>query len=420
MMTNRSKDKVNRLLEKGVTIPAPESVEIGEDLNIDRISGDGVVLHNGTKLFGSSTYISKNCIIGREGPATIDNCWLAPEVTLKSGYFNKAVFLKKASLGFGSHVREGTILEEEASTAHTVGLKQTILFPFVTLGSLINFCDCFMSGGTSRKDHSEVGSSYIHFNYTPNQDKATASLIGDVPNGVMLNNKPIFLGGQGGLVGPCMFSYGTVIAAGTLQRNDEMRPDRLIFGGSLKAGSIKNTRGNYPNIKRILSHNVMYIANLIALYNWYKQVRSRFISSEFPEELLEGLTLTLNMAIDERIKRLTGVREKLTDSLQALKEKGNNTSRLFYQQRDICDNWNRFSEKLAEFRAPDDLIGGYKKEHFLYQLDSILLQKSDKDYISTIKELDTNVSASGTGWLHEIVNTVHSGLMQLFPSISET
>ncbi len=113
----------------------------------------------------------------------------------------------------GAQVREGCILEEEANASHTVGLKQTILFPFVTLGSLINFCDCFMAGGTSRKNHSEVGSSYIHFNYTPNQDKATASLIGDVPKGVMINQAPIFLGGQGGLVGPSRIGYGTVIAA---------------------------------------------------------------------------------------------------------------------------------------------------------------------------------------------------------------
>jgi len=116
-------------------------------------------------------------------------------------------------MGSGSHVRDGTILEEQASVAHTVALKQTILFPFVTLGSLINFCDCFMSGGTDRKNHSEVGSSYIHFNFTPNQDKATASLIGDVPNGVMLNKNPIFLGGQGGLIGPCRLTFGTIIAA---------------------------------------------------------------------------------------------------------------------------------------------------------------------------------------------------------------
>ena len=89
-------------------------------------------------------------------------------------------------MGLGAQVREGCLLEEEANGAHCVGLKQTILFPFVTLGSLINFCDCLMAGGTSRKDHSEVGSSYIHFNYTPDGDKTTASLFGDVPRGVML------------------------------------------------------------------------------------------------------------------------------------------------------------------------------------------------------------------------------------------
>ena len=125
-------------------------------------------------------------------------------------------------------------MEEQASIAHTVGLKQTILFPFVTLGSLINFCDCFMAGGTSRKDHSEVGSSYIHFNFTPNQDKATASLIGDVPCGVMLDQKPIFLGGQGGIIGPCRLTYGLTAAAGTIVRKDELRPDRLDFRGGIQ------------------------------------------------------------------------------------------------------------------------------------------------------------------------------------------
>ncbi len=77
-------------------------------------------------------------------------------------------------MGLGAHVREGCLLEEEASGAHCVGLKQTILLPFVTLGSLVNFCDCLMAGGTSREDHSEVGSSYIHFNYTPDGDKTHA------------------------------------------------------------------------------------------------------------------------------------------------------------------------------------------------------------------------------------------------------
>jgi len=114
-----------------------------------------------------------------------------------------------------------------------VGLKQTILFPFVTLGSLVNFCDCLMAGGTSKKDHSEVGSSYIHFNYTPEQDKATPSLIGDVPQGVMVNRPPIFLGGQGGAVGPVRIGYGTVVKAGTILRKD-VAGGKLVGGGTLR------------------------------------------------------------------------------------------------------------------------------------------------------------------------------------------
>ena len=70
-------------------------------------------------------------------------------------------------MGLGAQVREACILEEEASGAHCVGIKQTILLPFVTLGSLINFCDCLMAGGTSRQNHSEVGTPDIHFESSP-------------------------------------------------------------------------------------------------------------------------------------------------------------------------------------------------------------------------------------------------------------
>ncbi len=153
------RDKIRRLIDKGVTFCNPLSVDIGDEVDIDRISGDGVKIYPGCRIDGDKTVISAGAQIGREGPATIEDCQIGPRVELKGGYFCKSVFLGQANLGLGAQVREACILEEEAGGAHCVGLKQTILFPFVTLGSLVNFCDCLMSGGTSRKNHSAVGSS---------------------------------------------------------------------------------------------------------------------------------------------------------------------------------------------------------------------------------------------------------------------
>ena len=171
------------LSNKGVIIIAPQTVFISDDVSPDNIE-EGVTIYPGCRISGKKTFIGKGTKLGQEAPVTVENCAIGHDVELKGGYFKKAVFLDKSSMGSGAHVREGSIIEEEANAAHTVGLKQTILFPFVTLGSLINFCDCMMAGGTSRKDHSEVGSSYIHFNFTPNMDKATPSIMGDVPRGV--------------------------------------------------------------------------------------------------------------------------------------------------------------------------------------------------------------------------------------------
>jgi bifunctional UDP-N-acetylglucosamine pyrophosphorylase / glucosamine-1-phosphate N-acetyltransferase len=152
--------------------------------------------------------IASGARIGHEGPVTIENCQIGPKVELKGGYFKEAVFLEGANMGLAAHVREGCILEEEAGGAHCVGLKQTILFPFVTLGSLINFCDCLMAGGTSRKDHSEVGSSYIHFNFSPSGDKTTPSLIGDVPAASCSTSLPFFSAVREGWSGRCDWVTG--------------------------------------------------------------------------------------------------------------------------------------------------------------------------------------------------------------------
>ena len=116
-MKSESAQKIEHLMQKGVKIPNPQSVEIGPEVNIDKISGEGVVIYSGCKIFGSSTLILKGTELGYEGPATIDNCQVGPQVELNSGYFRDAVFLEKVSLGSGANVREGTIIEEESRVA---------------------------------------------------------------------------------------------------------------------------------------------------------------------------------------------------------------------------------------------------------------------------------------------------------------
>jgi len=137
--------KVAELCKKGVLIPNPLSVDIGEQVDPDRISGDGVVIHAGCKIYGKDTLIMSGTELGYEAPLTVDSCQIGPSVKLKGGYCRNSVFFKDSAMGSCAYIREGCILEEKANGAHSVGLKHTILFPFVTLGSLINLCDCLMA-----------------------------------------------------------------------------------------------------------------------------------------------------------------------------------------------------------------------------------------------------------------------------------
>ncbi len=204
MTASDSSRRVAELVERGVQVVAPEQVFVGADVDLTRIA-TGATLHPGTRLYGPRTFVAAGAHVGKEGPATLDNAVLGKNASIASGYVRGAVLLDDAQLGFAAHVREGTLLEEQASTGHAVGLKQSILLSFATLGSLINFCDALIAGGTSRRDHSEIGSGFIHFNFTPwgeHGDKATPSLIGDVVDGVFLDQARIFLGGNSGLIGP--------------------------------------------------------------------------------------------------------------------------------------------------------------------------------------------------------------------------
>ena len=404
-------EKIIQLINKGVDIPNPLTLDIGEEVNVERISGDRVKIYPGCRIYGAETVIASGAQIGYEGPVTIEDCQIGPKVELKGGYFKEAVFLEGANIGLAAHVREGCILEELAGGAHCVGLKQTILFPFVTLGSLINFCDCLMAGGTSRKNHSEVGSSYIHFNFTPSGDKTTPSLIGDVPRGVMLNQPPIFLGGQGGMVGPLRLGYGNVVAAGTILRQDFKEENKLIVGKPHRGAVIDFNPYAYPSLSRVVENNFLYLANLMALEQWYVCVRQPFFGGQkFGELIYTGLLDKLTLAQKERIKRLKDMAEKIAVSLKKTGSKGQSGGGRQEFHENIERAFELFSGKITA-----DAAAEYRDQF----LTLFFNHKKDNNgsYVEVVKSLPTAVSKAGTLWLDKIILELCRRVAALFPSL---
>jgi bifunctional UDP-N-acetylglucosamine pyrophosphorylase/glucosamine-1-phosphate N-acetyltransferase len=410
-LSSRSTDKIKDLLQKGVDIPEPMTVHIGDEVDTTRISGRSVKIYPGCRIHGDKTVISQGSQIGREGPVTIENCQIGPHVELKGGYFKESVFLEKATMGLGAHVRKGCILEEQANGAHCVGLKQTILFPFVTLGSLINFCDCLMAGGSGPDDHSEVGSSYIHFNFTPDGDKTTASLVGDVPRGVLLNQPRIFLGGQGGMIGPVRLGYGSVVAAGTIVRNDSLEDNKLIVGKAYKELTTTYTPYLYAGLSRIVVNNIIYLANLVALERWYLHVRKGFFSrQDLGPFMYEGAVDKLSLAKTERVRRLKAMAERMSVSLKKHQHKEEAAAKKRAFARSVSEAMELF------FSEAESLVLREHRERFLSAfLDHC--KSCDGSYLEVIHSLPHAAGQEGTRWLQQIVDDLCRRVSEIMPSL---
>ncbi|MEI6892422.1 MAG: hypothetical protein V5783_09645 [Pontiella sp.] len=365
-------------------------VQIRDDVDCSRIAPDAVI-HPGSRILGADTSIAAGCILGAEAPVVLENCQLGRSVELKGGCCTEATFFEGANLGSGAHVRAGTILEEEANGAHTVGLKQTILLPFVTCGSLINFCDILMAGGTSRKNHSEVGSSYVHFNFTPHQDKATASLVGDVANGVFLDRKPIFLGGQGGLVGPARIAYGSVIAAGGICRKDVLEENKLVVPVAPRATVRAYEFGVYSRTENLVANNLIYIGNILALREWYRQVRPLFIRDKFDQAVLDGGLKNLNLILAERLRRLGDLAAKMDYSFQWLEANGGKLKEIEAQKRFLAA-WPIMKSAIESATFPPVAIFQF-------------LEPSET-YIQTIQSLEPTTREAGSQWMQAIVDFI--------------
>jgi hypothetical protein len=250
-----------------------------------------------------------------------------------------------------------------------------------------------LTGGTSRSDHSEIGSGAVHFNFDPRGDK-WGSLFGDV-RGLLLKSAPIFLGGQCGLVAPLHVDFGAVTAAGSIVRRD-VGPDCVKFETAQTGVVAGFDREVYPSLRRKFLSTADLIGTLWALDVWYEQVRLAY-ADERLKPLYASARKQAADHVKERVKRLEKVIAKLPRSL----EKSDAGARGEPERKDVraehrglIENQGALVDALS--RAPD---AGPAPAGFLNEYAGA---RGAHSHIEAIQGLTAEAAESAAAWLGEI------------------
>lgn len=154
----------------------------------------------------------------------------------------------------------------------------------------------------------------------------------------------------------------------------------------------------YANLAHVVANNVVYLANLAALEQWYVHVRRPFfVAQELGELIYEGALKMLSLARRERVKRLTAMADKVPSAHpggQTLRERAGEVAALFDGEppatgRDAFLTALRQTiaeDGTGETTGPSNLVG--------------------RDYTQTIQRLPAGVAAAGVAWLQGIVDSL--------------
>jgi len=305
--------------------------------------------------------------------------------------------------GYGFRVRKGSLYEEDASSAQHTDTKMTIMFPWTTLGSDINFCDALLSGGTGPElgSFSEVGSGTIHFNYSIRGDKATASLFGDVLKGVFLDQERLFIGGNNSLLGPVKADFGAMTAAGARIKGKLSKG--LNYGHSLPKGTVDYDARIFSGVSGIVNNQVNVLAELTALANWYKQVRINCVA-QTPEQkfLYESGLHMVELNYHERLDQLSRYVDFLENSVRLL-ESMQASKKEISDQKVLLSRWPKLGSVFKNLEKFETQIPKSLKEEF-----ENLQSKGQLDYTGLIKNLSQSGKQRGKTWLSEIAGIVRN------------
>ena len=382
--------RVDLLRQRGVDAWGPERVYVSEDVDLDAIEA-GAEIRQAT-LSGPELSIAAGATIGTSGHAEVDNCQIGRNVELGSGLYRGATFLEGVKFRGFAEVRPSTLLEEQAEAAHNVALKNTTFTSCCVAGSLINFCDLFLSGGRSRRDHTEIGSGAIHFNFDPRGHK-WGSLIGGI-RGVLLRSEPVFIGGNCGLVGPLEIGFGAVTAAGSVIRKDVAENTLASeFGSTIRIDGYDSRA--YGLLQGSFMVTAKLVGTLRALDGWYATVRIPHASAG-DRRLYEAARKQIDAQIKERIERLAKIVEKLPQGFSQFSR----GPRANQEHRRLVAGWERFRGVLE-----DPLEAGEPPVAFVQRYAAA--RESDRGHVESVKSADAG-AADAERWLEGLVERVTS------------
>lgn len=377
--------RVESLQRRGVDVWGPERVYISGDVNLDAIEPTAVIRQ--ATLSGKDLSIAAGAVIGTSGHAEVSDCQIGPDAELGAGLYQGATLLNGVKVRGFAEIRPGTLLEEEVDVAHSVALKNTTFTACCVAGSLINFCDLFLTGGTSRKDHTEIGSGAIHYNFDPRGDK-WGSLLGSI-RGVLLRSDPVFIGGTCGLVGPLEVGLGAVTAAGCTIRRDV--PEGTLVSSADRAAIIPSfDRTAYGSLRRQFRVTAKLVATLRALEAWYELVRLPHAPPR-EQHLYEFALRRVGVQAQERIDRLAKIVAKLEAGARA------SSAWIQAEHRQIVQVWPSLRNTLQQPVKPQLPAARFTQGY----ADA---RGSGQGHLAAVKAADAG-AVEAEEWLEGVVNS---------------
>jgi hypothetical protein len=184
-------------------------------------------------------------------------------------------------------------------------------------------------------------------------------------------------------VGPIRVGYGTVVAAGSVLLDDVLEDGRLVAAAPPPGFTRERRPHTYRNLVRVARNNVIYLANLVALEGWYRQIREPFFArQEMGPLVYAGALEMLTLAKEERIKRLTAMAAKVsvtTSEGRAFSESADAVCALFEGQPATPDG--------------TDFVGAFQQAS----------TAAVGNYLETVQRLTPELRAMGIQWLERIV-----------------